>query len=91
MLAAIAALLVCQLIREAAVRAVDLPFPGPVVGMILLFVLMLARAPLPVRSVIPPTVSSSICRCCSCRRASAWCSISNCSAARGCASWLSWC
>jgi holin-like protein len=48
MLAAIAALLVCQLIGEAAVRAVDLPFPGPVVGMILLFVLMLARAPLPV-------------------------------------------
>src|SRR3954465_8337009 len=28
MLAAIAALLVCQLIGEAAVRAVDLPFPG---------------------------------------------------------------
>ena len=48
MLAAIAALLVCQLIGEAAVRAVDLPFPGPVVGMILLSVLMLTRAPLPV-------------------------------------------
>jgi len=47
MLAAIAALLVCQLTGEAVVRAVDLPFPGPVVGMILLFVLMLARAPLP--------------------------------------------
>src|SRR3954466_5610357 len=48
MLAAIAALLVCQLIGEAAVRAVALPFPGPGVGMLLLFVLMLARAPLPV-------------------------------------------
>src|SRR3954469_23450104 len=48
MLAAIAALLVCQLIGEAAVRAVDLPFPGPGVCMILLLVLMLARAPLPV-------------------------------------------
>ena len=47
MLAAIAALLVCQLTGEAVVRAVDLPFPGPVVGMILLFILMLARAPLP--------------------------------------------
>jgi len=47
MLAAIAALLVCQLTGEAVVRAVGLPFPGPVVGMILLFVLMLARAPLP--------------------------------------------
>src|SRR3954454_14920306 len=48
MLAAIAGLLVCQLIGETAVRAVYLPFPGPVVGMILLFVLMLARAPLPI-------------------------------------------
>ena len=47
MLAAIAALLVCQLTGEAVVRAADLPFPGPVVGMILLFILMLARAPLP--------------------------------------------
>jgi putative effector of murein hydrolase LrgA (UPF0299 family) len=47
MLAAIAALLVCQLTGVAVVRAVGLPFPGPVVGMILLFVLMLARAPLP--------------------------------------------
>ena len=47
MLAAFAALLVCQLAGEAAVRAASLPLPGPVVGMMLLFVLMLARAPLP--------------------------------------------
>ena len=43
MLAAIAALLVCQLTGEAVVRAVGLPFPGPVVGMILLFVLIAWR------------------------------------------------
>src|SRR3981081_2996022 len=47
MLAAIAALLVCQLTGEAVVRTIGVPFPGPVVGMILLFALMLARAPLP--------------------------------------------
>ncbi len=47
MLAGIAALLVCQLVGEALVRLVSLPIPGPVVGMALLFVLLLARAPLP--------------------------------------------
>jgi putative effector of murein hydrolase LrgA (UPF0299 family) len=47
MLAALTALLVCQLAGEAIVRAAALPVPGPVVGMILLFALMLARAPLP--------------------------------------------
>jgi putative effector of murein hydrolase LrgA (UPF0299 family) len=47
MLAAFAALLVCQLGGEAIVRAASLPVPGPVVGMVLLFALMLARAPLP--------------------------------------------
>lgn len=47
MLAALTVLLLCQLAGEAAVRAVALPVPGPVVGMILLFVMMLARAPLP--------------------------------------------
>jgi putative effector of murein hydrolase LrgA (UPF0299 family) len=30
MLAAITALLVCQLTGEAVVRSLDLPFPGPV-------------------------------------------------------------
>jgi len=46
-LAALAALLVCQLAGEVIVRALSLPLPGPVVGMALLFILMLARAPLP--------------------------------------------
>jgi len=47
MLAAFTALLVCQLAGEAVVRAAALPVPGPVVGMIALFALMLMRAPLP--------------------------------------------
>jgi holin-like protein len=47
MLAALAALLVCQLAGEAIVRAAGLPLPGPVVGMALLFLAMLTRAPLP--------------------------------------------
>ncbi|MDP2410228.1 MAG: CidA/LrgA family protein [Pseudolabrys sp.] len=47
MLAALAALLACQLAGEAMVRAAGLPVPGPVAGMALLFLLMVARAPLP--------------------------------------------
>ena len=91
MLAAIAALLVCQLTGEAVVRTIGVPFPGPVVGMILLFALMLARAPMPGALGNTADGCFSICRCCSCRPASAWCNISNCSAAPGCGSWPSWC
>jgi holin-like protein len=47
MLPALAALLLCQLAGEAMVRALDLPVPGPVVGMVLLFALLIAKAPLP--------------------------------------------
>jgi holin-like protein len=47
MLPALAALLLCQLAGEAAVRALDLPVPGPVVGMVILFALLIAKAPLP--------------------------------------------
>ncbi|MFN3656013.1 MAG: CidA/LrgA family protein [Pseudolabrys sp.] len=47
MLAALATLLLCQLAGEAIVKAAALPVPGPVVGMVLLFALMLLRAPLP--------------------------------------------
>jgi putative effector of murein hydrolase LrgA (UPF0299 family) len=47
MLAALAALLLCQLAGEAIVRVVALPLPGPVIGMMLLFALLLLRAPLP--------------------------------------------
>lgn len=47
MLAAFATFLLCQLAGEAVVRAADLPLPGPVIGMLLLFALVLFRAPLP--------------------------------------------
>jgi holin-like protein len=47
MLPAFATLLLCQLAGEAAVRALGLTIPGPVVGMVLLVVLLIAKAPLP--------------------------------------------
>jgi putative effector of murein hydrolase LrgA (UPF0299 family) len=47
MLPALAALLLCQLAGEAVVRALELPVPGPVIGMVILFALMAAKAPLP--------------------------------------------
>jgi putative effector of murein hydrolase LrgA (UPF0299 family) len=47
MLAALAALLICQLAGEAIVRVAMLPVPGPVVGMLFLFLLLFFRAPLP--------------------------------------------
>jgi putative effector of murein hydrolase LrgA (UPF0299 family) len=47
MLPALAALLLCQLAGEAVVRVGGLPVPGPVVGMVILFALLAAKAPLP--------------------------------------------
>ncbi len=47
MLSAVTSLLLCQLAGEAFVRVAGLPLPGPVMGMVLLFGLMLMRAPLP--------------------------------------------
>ena len=47
MLPVLAALLLCQLAGEAMVRALDLPVPGPVVGMVILFALLAMKAPLP--------------------------------------------
>jgi len=43
MIAGLAALLVCQLAGEATARLLGLPVPGPVIGMALLFVILLAR------------------------------------------------
>ncbi len=43
MLETLTILLVCQLIGEAIVRYLALPVPGPVVGMVLLFVLLMFR------------------------------------------------
>src|SRR3954454_21423713 len=47
MLAAFTLILVCQIAGEALVRGAGLPLPGPVIGMLLLFLLMRLRLPLP--------------------------------------------
>ena len=45
MLRGVTVLLVCQLAGEVLVRLTGLPVPGPVVGMVLLFVLLQLRPP----------------------------------------------
>lgn len=48
MIGALTALLLCQLAGEVATRALHLPVPGPVIGMVLLFLaLMLRQGPAP--------------------------------------------
>jgi holin-like protein len=42
-------ILVCQLIGEFAVTTMDVPIPGPVVGMALLFVFLLLKGKVPGR------------------------------------------
>ncbi|HVY98073.1 MAG TPA: CidA/LrgA family protein [Dongiaceae bacterium] len=49
MLPAVAVILFCQLAGEAVVRAAGLPLPGPVLGMALLFLLLVARDQLAAR------------------------------------------
>ena len=53
MLGAFAALLLFQLVGELTVRTLGLPFPGPVVGLVLLFVALMIRGsvPEPLRAV----------------------------------------
>ncbi|WP_024520570.1 CidA/LrgA family protein [Bradyrhizobium sp. Tv2a-2] len=43
MLASLSLILLCQLIGEVIVRGLDLPLPGPVLGLFLLLLLLLAR------------------------------------------------
>jgi len=43
MIASLSLILLCQLIGEVIVRGLDLPMPGPVIGLILLLALLLAR------------------------------------------------
>ena len=43
MLQALTLILLCQLLGEAAVLLLGLPLPGPVLGMLLLFAILLAR------------------------------------------------
>lgn len=45
-------LLGCQLVGEIVVRTFDLPVPGPVIGMVLLFVLLQVRHPEPTSGLL---------------------------------------
>ena len=47
MLESLTLLLVCQLTGEVIVRFLDIPLPGPVLGMVLLFVGLLVRRGVP--------------------------------------------
>lgn len=47
MLAAFTVLMVCQLAGEVIARLLGLPVPGPIVGMVLLFIGLLIRGELP--------------------------------------------
>ncbi len=47
MLAALTLLLACQTVGEIVVQLLGLPVPGPVIGMLLLFVMLLARGEAP--------------------------------------------
>jgi holin-like protein len=47
MTGALAALLLCQLAGEVAARALGLPVPGPVLGLVLLFAALLPRGEAP--------------------------------------------
>lgn len=47
MLAWFTLILVCQLVGESVVTALHLPFPGPVLGMVVLFVILTVRGGIP--------------------------------------------
>lgn len=47
MLASISALLVCQLVGEVIARLAHVPIPGPVIGMLLLFVALVIKGGIP--------------------------------------------
>lgn len=47
MLASITVLLVCQLMGEVIARLAKLPIPGPVIGMVLLFVALVVKGGVP--------------------------------------------
>ena len=56
MIAALAVLLLCQLVGEALVRTLALPIPGPVVGMALLLLALIVRPAL--LSALRPTTQT---------------------------------
>lgn len=52
MILGLLALLGCQLVGEVLVRLLDLPVPGPVIGMVVLLVLLAWRRPAPEAPVL---------------------------------------
>jgi holin-like protein len=52
MIIGLIALLSCQLVGEFAVRVLSVPIPGPVVGMLLLFIVLQLRRPGPAAGVV---------------------------------------
>jgi len=57
MLTGLIALLACQLVGELVVRTLDLPVPGPVVGMVLMFVLLQVTRPRAESSLVRGTAA----------------------------------
>jgi holin-like protein len=53
MIEAIAAVLLCQLLGEGAARALALPVPGPVIGLLLLFGALMLRGRLQPEAPLP--------------------------------------
>ena len=47
MLQGLAVLLTCQLVGEVVAQALEIPLPGPVIGLVLLFVVLLIRGGIP--------------------------------------------
>lgn len=60
MTSAITALLMCQLAGEVLARVLHLPVPGPVLGMLLLFLILLARGRLVAGGEQPPEALSRV-------------------------------
>lgn len=80
MIANLGLILLCQLMGEIAVREIGLPIPGPVIGLMLLFLLLLGRDRIALLQRGPlqgaasrkrPMACWPICRCCSFRPVSA--------------------
>lgn len=53
MIASLGLILLCQLVGEVVVRALALPLPGPVLGLLVLLVLLLARDRIPALAAGP--------------------------------------
>jgi holin-like protein len=52
MITGLIALLVCQVVGELVVRTLDLRLPGPIAGMVLMFVVLQVRNPRPTSGLV---------------------------------------